>query len=151
MPGAYCSSPGNCRIPSPHECCCRKISQCCMLAWLLSFTVLGTCGLQMCYWYNFFGFLTSVVSVSLSGTLFLYWTFWIDAPCFLTALCTFQLLVLLCYFVERFARLYLLYLQRKFWVHQLLELYVNTIWKFLKFSSELALSLFLTDSFFLIV
>lgn len=39
----------------------------------------------------------------------------------------------------------------KFWVHCPLELYKNTIWKFLKFSSELALSLFLTHCFFLIV
>lgn len=39
----------------------------------------------------------------------------------------------------------------KFWVHGLLELYVDTIWKFLKFSSELVLSLYLIDSFLLVV
>lgn len=106
----------------------------------------------MCSWYSFFGFLFSVVSVSLSGTLifilnlldgcsmFLICPVYFSTPCPSLLLC------------DRFPWLYLLYLQMKFdWVHWLLELCVNTIWKFLKFSSELALSLFLTDSFFLMV
>lgn len=133
-------------VESPHEPCWHKILQCCTLVWLLSFIVLGTCGLQVCFWYNFFGFLTSVVSVSLSGTPFLYWTFWMDAPRILSALCTSQLLVLLCYFVRDF----LDFLFSTFeWNSEFTD-FLNSMGSFWSFLLNLR-CLFLTDSFFMII